>query len=223
MGFPAYSVPNQPQVPDRIPLMKNWLRDPIRYRPFWLARRNALLEEKGKNVNELFMLSREDLNALIIQLEESLSDGDRMTKDTTIKLRECARVKVHRRCTNVIAEFKAYSFPKKRRLNMNYKEVPRDWMNHAMDCYGYYLWTKKRFDGENDSGEAYDYLTVEVIPDNEDLEEHKPEDYREGRNLFLAPVSAGFDEEERSHMLTLDMRWRSLQPPNRQQTYVDLV
>jgi hypothetical protein len=226
LGFPAYGVPNKPQVPDRLPIMKNWLRDPDRYRPFWKDRRDSILLDMGKTPGDIITMNREEINALVIRVEESLSDGDRMTRDTTARLRHCSRVRVHPRCVHTIAEFKAYAFPKKRRLNMNYREVPRDWMNHAMDCFGYYLWTHKRFHDEDAEG-GYDYLSIEVPPpdDEEEIVEATVEAavqiIRAGRNPWLAPVSQAFTEQERFAMFKTDLRYRTLQPP--QQTYVDLV
>jgi hypothetical protein len=40
---------------------------------------------------------------------------------------------------------------------MNYQEKPRDWMNHSMDAWGYYVWTRRRFDHE-DLPISYNYL-----------------------------------------------------------------
>lgn len=221
LGFPAYGVPGKPEVPVRIPLMKNWLRDPVRYRPFWMERRDEVLFEMGRDPDDLPHMQREDLNALVIRVEESLSDGDRMNRDTLLRLRHCSRVRVHPRCVNVIAEFKAYSFPKKRRLNMNYREVPRDWMNHAMDCFGYYLWTHKRFHEEG-AEDGYDYLNIEVLPpDDLDTDNVVPiNDRREGRNPYVVQ-SPPMSFDDRAHAFTLELRERT-QPPV-QQTYVTLI
>jgi hypothetical protein len=142
--------------------------------------------------------------AIIIRVEESLSDQN-MSRETQRQLKSCARVRVNRRnCPNTVAEFKAYSYPRKRRLNMNYIEKPRGWMDHAMDAYGYFLWTKKRFAFEVDPT-GFDYLSIEQLPPDDD----EPAGLsRPGRNPYLIPAQAspGFDNLGRTRMFWDEMR-----------------
>lgn len=204
MGFPCYGVPDKPQVPDRIPLMKNWLRDPGRFRTFYLKRQAEVLEQMGLSEDDLVFMDREQRNALVIRIEMTLSDNE-MDAATLRQLRSCARLRVHQRCIHTIEEFKTYQFPKKRRLNMNYKEVPRDWMNHAMDAYGYFLWAKKRFaDEEGQAG--YDYASLETVPDEIPDDPHDPAVYREGVNRYLAASSPALTADDRAHLFTQQYR-----------------
>ena len=114
-------------------------------------------------------MNAEEQRALVIEVEESLND-EHLTGQTLQYLRSCSRLRVDRNCTNTINEFKTYTYPKRRRLNTNYKEVPRDWMNHSMDAWGYYVWVKKRFEGEPEAL-SYSYLETHIEP----LEEDNPE------------------------------------------------
>lgn len=222
MGFPAYGVPNKPQVPDRLPLMKNWLRDPIRFRYFYKKREAEVLESMGKSPDDLVFMNREERNSLVIRIEETLSDGDRMTNETMRALRGCSRVRVHRRCQNFIQEAKTYGYPKKRRLNMNYREVPRDWMNHAMDAFGYYLWDKKRFANE-EGQESYDYNALESIPDDEDGVIYDVDRRQEGVNAWIAATSPARTFEDRTHMFTTYLRERTLANTMAARSYLSLA
>jgi hypothetical protein len=74
-------------------------------------------------------------------------------------------MRVDRHCTFTIAEFKVYTYGRRRQTNENLKEIPRDWMNHAMDAWGYYVWVKKRFEGEPEGGQSYSYLDTHIEPD----------------------------------------------------------
>ena len=204
MGFPAYAVPEKPEVPDRIPLMKNWLRDPTRFRFFYLKRQREVLEQMGRTEDDLVFMDREQRNALVIRIEMTLSDNE-MDAATLRWLRSCAKVRVHQRCIHTIEEFKTYQFPKKRRLNMNYKEVPRDWMNHSMDGYGYYLWTKKRF-ADEEGQEGYDYSSFEVVPDEIPDDPTDPTVYREGVDKFLSSPSPAMTANDRAHLFTQQYR-----------------
>lgn len=203
MGFPAYGVPNKPQVPDRLPLMKNWLRDPVRFKFFYDKRQREMLEQMGMDPDmDVRMMPLEQRRAIIIRVEETLSDND-MSRETQRWLQSCSRVRVNRRnCPNTILEFKTYQFPKKRRLNMNYREVPRDWMNHCMDAFGYYLWDKKRFAFEQEVT-GFDYLGIEPEPELEIVDVTQR---REGKNPFLALPSPAESSQDRASMFLAEMR-----------------
>lgn len=219
MGFPAYGVPEKPQVPERIPLMKNWLRDPVRFKYFYDLRQADVMEQMGLDPDvPLRELPADVRRSIIIRVEESMSDQN-MSRETERQLRSCSRVRVNKRtCPNVVAEFHAYSFPKKRRLNMNYREIPRDWMNHAMDDYGYFLWDKKRFAFETEPS-GFDYLAIEQYPPDD---EEGPVVSRMGINPFLAPSSAHELPEDRATLWLAEMRSNTSRDPMAARTYLSL-
>lgn len=156
MGFPAYAVPQKPQIWERLPLQRNLLRDPVRFYFFYRTRVNIVLAEMGREPDSDYDLPPEEQRALVVQVEENLAD-DKLFGETLNWLKSCAHVLVDRHCTFTINEFKSYTYPKRRRLNMNYQEKPRDWMNHSMDAWGYYVWTRRRFDHE-DLPVSFSYL-----------------------------------------------------------------
>jgi hypothetical protein len=156
MGFPAYAVAQKPQVWERLPLARNLLRDPVRFYYFYRTRVNLVLTEMGREPDSDYDLPPEEQRSLVVQVEESLAD-DKLFGEVLNWLKSCAHVLVDRHCTYTINEFKSYTYPKRRRLNMNYQEKPRDWMNHAMDAWGYYLWARRRFDHES-LPISYNYL-----------------------------------------------------------------
>lgn len=201
MGFPAYGVPEKPPIPDRIPLMKNWLRDPVRFRYFYSLREADVLHQMGiESFVDVRMLPAETRRAIAIRVEESLSDNN-MSRETRRQLISCSRVRINKRnCPNTVAEFKAYSYPKKKRLNMNYQEKPRDWMNHAMDAYGYYLWTKKRFAFEEEPT-GFDYLSIEQIPFDDEEAPASSDIRREGKNPYLVPATVPTSQDRASAWL----------------------
>lgn len=168
MGFPAYIVEKKPQIWERIPFMRNLIRDPVRFFRFYRNRINLILESMDREPDSDNQLTAEEQKALTIQVEEGLND-EHLVGTTLQYLRSCARLRVDRHCTATINEFKTYTYPKRRRLNMNYQEKPRDWMNHAMDAYGYYVWIKKRFEGEPESS-SYSYMETHIEPLDEDGE-----------------------------------------------------
>lgn len=176
MGFPAYYIEKKPQIWERIPFMRNMLRDPVRFYRLYRNRINMVLEKMGREPDSDKDLTIEEQRGLTIEVEEGLND-ENLVGETLAYLRSCARIRVDRRCTSTINEFKSYTYPKRRRLNTNYQEKPRDWMNHAMDAWGYYVWVKKRFEGEPEAPESYSYLETHVEPldDGEpDITQPKP-------------------------------------------------
>lgn len=167
MGFPAYCIEKKPQVYERIPFMRNQLRDPVRFFRFYRNRLNMLLVSLGYEPDSDNLLPEDEQRALIIQVEESLND-EHLLGPTLQYLRGCARMRVDRHCTFTINEFKVYTYDKRAKsTNENYLEKPRDWMNHSMDAWGYYIWVKKRFEGEPESAQSYSYLDTHIEPEIE--------------------------------------------------------
>lgn len=165
MGFPAYIVDNKPQIWERIPFMRNLIRDPVRFYRFYRHRVNLVLERMGREPDSDRDMNAEEQRALTIEIEESLND-EHLTGQVLQYLRSCSRLRVDRGCTSTINEFKTYTYPKRKRLNVNYQEKPRPWMDHAMDAWGYYVWVKKRFEGEPEPG-SYSYLDTHVEAEDE--------------------------------------------------------
>jgi hypothetical protein len=164
MGFPSYCVDKKPKVSERLPFMRNMLRDPVRFFRFYRSRVNRLLEDMGHAPESDHMLTDDEQRALVIQVEEGLND-EHLLGETLQYLRSCARMRIDRHCVRMISEFKVYTFDKRAKsTNENYLEQPRDWMNHAMDAWGYYVWIKKRFEGEPE-GASYSYLETHIEPD----------------------------------------------------------
>ena len=105
---------------------------------------------------------------VVKQVEQNLA-GDKMTDEDLEELKSCARVFVNVNCTNTITEHKTYSYQKRRRLNLNYKERPRDFMDHIMDALGYYVWTNYRFEGRDEFSQRsyiseYEFSEEDVSP-----------------------------------------------------------
>src|SRR5499427_8975046 len=168
MGFPAYSVPEKPEIWERLPLARNVLRDPVRFYYFYRKRINLVLAEMGLQPDTDYILPPEEQRALLIQVEESLAD-DKLSGETLNWLRSCAHVQVDRHCTATILEFKSYTYNKRRNLNVNFQEKPKDWMNHSMDAWGYYMWTMHRFDNE-EAPISYNYLEAIVSAGEEEVD-----------------------------------------------------
>jgi len=165
MGFPAYCIEKKPQIYERIPFQRNQLRDPVRFFRFYRHRVNVLLEDMGCEPESDHLLPEDEQRALVIQVEESLND-EHLLGETLRYLRSCARMRVDSHCSNTIQEFKVYTYDKRAKsTNENYLEKPRDWMNHSMDAWGYYVWVKKRFEGEPEGAASYSYLDTHIEPD----------------------------------------------------------
>ena len=167
MGFPAYCIEKKPQIPERIPFMRNQLRDPVRFFRFYRSRVNLLLEDMAMEPDTDHLLNEAEQRAIVIQVEEGLND-EHLLGETLSYLRSCSRMRIDRHCTFTTTEFKSYTYGRRRQTNENLKEIPRDWMNHAMDAWGYYVWVKKRFEGEPEGGQSYSYLDTHIEPDIEE-------------------------------------------------------
>ena len=163
MGFPAYIVEKKPEVMERIPFQRNQLRDPVRFFRYYRSMVNLVLEDKGLPADSDMDMPIEEQRLLTIEVEELLNEED-IVGDTLSYLRSCARIRIDKGCHNFIAEAKAYRYPKRRNDQENLKEKPLDWMNHAMDAWGYYVWIKRRFEGEPES-DSYSYLDTHLEPD----------------------------------------------------------
>lgn len=142
-GWPAYAVPDKPQVEERLPIWHNLLRNPDRY--YWLHRQviNRLLDERGLPPDSDHAMSPDEQLALATYAEDALAD-DKISDHDLELLRSTARVFIDKKCVWTIAEHKLYSYPKQRRSGVSTKEKPVDGWDHLMDCAGYVCWVFHR-------------------------------------------------------------------------------
>lgn len=84
------------------------------------------------------------LNAKGIQVVEVLKNKDSITTGINLirGLFKSNRLKIHKRCTNLISELETYSYPEKR-TNNNEPENPIKENDHALDALRYVLSTNK--------------------------------------------------------------------------------
>jgi hypothetical protein len=71
-------------------------------------------------------------------------------------------------------------------------------MNHAMDAWGYYVWIKKRFEGEPEGSQSYSYLDTHIEPE---MTDHVIAEHISPEVLARMPASRGrmFVDELRSY------------------------
>jgi hypothetical protein len=147
LGWPAVPV-DKPQVEDRIPYVRNQLRDPRRFFLFYMSRVRAGWD---LSVEQYYALPLAEQRNIAIQVEEALADPLLTVEDIEI-LRGCSHMHVNRdTCPNLVFEFNRYKYPKLTGdRSKNYQEKPQKAHDHLMDCAGYYCWTYKRFEDSND-------------------------------------------------------------------------
>lgn len=176
-GFRAFGVADKPKVRERLPFHRNLLRDPLRFRALYRRKMNELLVEIGREPDSDYDLEQEQQKALIIQIEQSLSD-EHISDFDLAELRACNRLYVDRRCHNTVWEYKNYRAPKRKIANRNYTEDPADYANHIMDALGYYVWQYHRF-GHAAGGRVESYIetahgSLPVIPVPNERDEDEP-------------------------------------------------
>lgn len=148
LGWPAYPVFEKPKIELRLPMYSAQLRDPLRFHRFYRQKTNEVLDKRGLPADldlQFGAMNAKELQLLTLEVEESISDIN-LTPDDVVQLRGCTRVRIDRRCVNIIKEHKSYAYPRRRDERNNFKLVPMDKDNHAMDNLGYFCWTKKRFE-----------------------------------------------------------------------------
>lgn len=126
-------------IEDSIPLVKQWLRDPLRWN-------TSLAPIRAKVIEELFPgkawleLEPEDQNQVMIHTENE-ADQDKSL------LLGAARFFVDVHCRNVVDEFASYVHKKPKKDDHNVPEAPVKFNDHLMDCIRYFLWNSKRYYG----------------------------------------------------------------------------
>lgn len=163
LEWPAYPVNNKPQIPERLPLHRMWLRDPSLFKVLYRQTVNEILQERDLPPDSDEDMLPEEQKIIIMEVEERLSD-DRLTPENIRYLRQCARLFISDICVNTIDEHKKYRYPPSPRQAHNPKELPIDAHNHALDCCGYMLWQFKRFEG--DAMDQTPYSTLNVVRDH---------------------------------------------------------
>lgn len=142
MGWPAEGVVNKPQVWERLPIMRNHLREPGLFTQLLDQYRAAILREMGVGPDD--RLEPDDEYKVLLQLEEMLAE-DNMTAADAENLKKCSQLFIDSNCFNMIEELLRYRYNENRNLK-NTREMPMDSYNHLCDCTGYYIWQYRRFD-----------------------------------------------------------------------------
>jgi len=121
MGFPAVAVPDKPKVPDRIPIMRNWLRDRPGSVDFTrhARRMSSKVWVKPRTTSSH---DAEQRNNLVIRIEQTLAE-QQLDTATTRELRRCAR-SVCIVGASTRSGVQELQNNKKKRMNMNYGEIP---------------------------------------------------------------------------------------------------
>lgn len=155
-GWPAIAVYDKPKIDHRIPIQRNWIRDPHIFHDFYRVKVNQILADRELPADYDLDQDPEFQRSIAFQVEELLNDNY-ITAEDTQHLRQAAKLFVHNTCYRTIEEFKTYRYRAQRRDN-NIKEIPEDRNNHLMDAIGYFLWQYKRFDGAELDYSSASYL-----------------------------------------------------------------
>ncbi len=142
LGYNAYPVPNKPQVQHRLPLVRNLLRDPIKYFDFHRRKVNQWLAVNGYEPDSDYLLDPLLQLRMTLEIEEGLGSVHLAAADV-LAMRDCARLFVNVDCMDTITEFKMYSYNKRRQQNRAYGENPREFKDHLMDSLGYFTHTHR--------------------------------------------------------------------------------
>lgn len=133
MGWPALPVFDKPEIKQRLPYHRNWLRDPIRFHFLYRQYANRILLEEGYEPDADLDWTGTEQAVLIIRIEEMLAD-DKLTDDQITQLRGCSRMFIDEGCVNTIYEHENYRYPPSPRGDLNVRENPLDKDDHLMDC-----------------------------------------------------------------------------------------
>ena len=148
LGYPAIPTPDPGEVMDGIPLVRNMLRHPERYYWWYRSKVNQVLEQMSLDPDaDLAMLTR-DTHEIYARVAENISP-ERLSAEDLQWLKASSRLFVADHCINFVTEAKLYSYEKKRRTNQNYKEAPRKYKDHLLDCTRNFLWAHYRFELDN--------------------------------------------------------------------------
>ena len=156
-GFPAYAIPDKPEVEMRYPILRRLLRDPARYWPYHEAKLRQLLEQRGLDYDEFPHLPPEVQRPILVDLEDSIGDL-RMTPSDIEALKSCSHLFINSPCGATVDEFRRYTYVR-RSYSLNQIERGRKYKDHLMDAIGYWAWVFMREEFE----EAQETAGIQVM------------------------------------------------------------
>lgn len=130
-GKKVLTIGDKPEIEERIPVVRMWLREPTAYNAVADAHRQEVMAERGWQHWE--WLDYQD------QLEVELLAMERVSRE---QLLGTARYFLDERCHNTITEMTHYK--RKRTGDQNLPEAPLKASDHAINAIEYYLWKHKR-------------------------------------------------------------------------------
>lgn len=157
LGWRAFAV-QKPLIAESIPLVKNYLRNAKLFDQYYRARVNEVLVEMGYQPNDDFHLPEPVQKKVYFEVGQRMST---VTDNDIDVLKECSRFFVNAACVHTIREFRSYAYQRRRNLQVNFKESPRDYENHLIDSFRYWLWTYHKFDSE-EHPKLTSYVTYHV-------------------------------------------------------------
>lgn len=156
LGISCYMV-EKPLIQERLPLVRNLLRDPGLFDPVKYEKIAIACREAGMDPDLYETLEPRDQRPILIRIEELLAEQNLSSIDIA-NLQHCSWVKVHSTCVNTIYEFNHYGWAPRPHGADNFRERPKDRDNHLMDGFGYWVWEKKRFDIYDRADTPVNYL-----------------------------------------------------------------
>lgn len=165
LGWNAYPVFEKPQVWMTLPFVRRQLRDPLRFYAFYREKANQVLLGMGYSEDYDQQLPLDQQQLLAIYVEEKLADNN-LTDADVERLRDCARLRIDRRCINTIEEFKKYHYPKTKGRTQVVRENPEKDNDHALDACRYFILTYKQYE-ENEDAPARSYIFPKEQPEPE--------------------------------------------------------
>lgn len=138
--FPVRMAKKSSRIEDSLPIVREWLRDPMQFHSLTEPIRDSIIETLYPALTWTELLD-EEKNSVMAHLE------DRVAEQPEILLR-CARIFIDRfRCKNMIQEFANYTYRKPRNENLNVSEDPVDFSDHTLTALRYWLFRFKRSHG----------------------------------------------------------------------------
>ena len=167
MGWPAFPVPEKPEIRERVPILRRWLKDPVRwFNNVYLPKARLVMIDMGlPDGMDYQELDPDQKQAVAIQVEEMLADPNLTAADIEA-LKGTAKIRIDRRCVNTVKEFKKYKYKKG-------TELFAKGYDHIMDAWGYYIWTFHRTDDQAQErpGQMSYFRPPVEIPEDDELPE----------------------------------------------------
>jgi len=125
------------RIEDSIPLVREWLRDPMKFNAHTAPIRDRIVGTLFPDYTWADLMDDEK-NSVMAHVEDEVAGKPEI-------LLECARIFIDRfRCKNMIEEFRSYTYRVPRNANLNVSEDPVDFKDHLMSCTRYWLFRHKR-------------------------------------------------------------------------------